>query len=253
MFNRIGLYYHTKREIHRFITVINQTIFPPIISSLLYLAIFHFVMGQSNSINNIDYLEFLIPGLIMMAMINSSFANSSSSVFISRWIRHFEHMLTIPLSYLELALGYVIGSMVRGFLVGLSILLVTIFFIPFSIHSLPILFLYFFIATFTFGSLGVLVALWAEHFEHLGIFNTFILTPLTMLGGVFYSINVLPSFAQDLTLYNPIFYLVDGFRYGVIGIQDGSISTGLLITITIALISFLSVVFLMKNGYKVKQ
>lgn len=238
---------------HRFIKVINQTIFPPVVSSVLYIAIFHFVIGKEASIGGFDYLQFLVPGLIMMAIINSAWANSSSSLFISKWTKHIEAVLTMPLSYTELALGYVLGSMGRGFVTGTCVFIATYFFAPTPIHSPLAMIAFYIIATFMFGSLGILVALWAEHFEHLGIFNTFFLTPLTMLGGVFYSITVLPELFQRLSLFNPIFYIIDGFRFGMLGISDTSVWMSLSISTVFAVSSFILVVFLMRKGWKVKK
>jgi ABC-2 type transport system permease protein len=251
--SRISFYTLTKREIHRFIKVINQTLFPPVISALIYLTVFHFVMGRNTPVEGVSYLQFLVPGLVMMAMINSAFANSSSSLFISKWTKHIEHILTFPLSYLELVSAYVIGSMGRAVITGVSIFIGTLLFVPFSLHNPFMVFIYFIVASFMFGSLGVLIALWSEHFEHIGIFNTFFLTPLTMLGGVFYSIKMLPSIFQTFTLVNPVFYFIDGFRYGILGVHDAPLWLGLTVTTTFSLGSFLLVVYLMKKGWKVKQ
>ena len=247
----IGMYYLAKREIMRFLKIINETIFPSIISSLLFLAIFHFVIGKST--NGSDYLQFLVPGLTIMNMINNSFINSAFSVFISKFTHHFEHILTMPLSYLELTTAYVSGSVARGFLTGISVLIATSFFVSFTIYNIFILVLYGLFATILFGSIGVLVALMAKQFDHLGVFNTFFLTPLTMLGGVFYSIKVLPPLFQKLVLFNPLFYLVDGFRYGLLGISDSSLIQGMIISLILSVGFFSLVVYLMKKGYKVKE
>ena len=245
------MYYLAKREIMRFLKIINETIFPSIISSLLFLAIFHFVVGKST--NGVDYLQFLVPGLVMMNMINNSFINSAFSVFISKFTHHFEHILVMPLSYLELTTAYVSGSVARGFLTGISIFIVTSFFVPFSIHNIFILILYGLFATTLFGSIGILIALMAKQFDHLGVFNTFFLTPLTMLGGVFYSIKILPPLFQKFVLFNPLFYLIDGFRYGLLGISDAPLIQGMIVSAVLSIGFFSFVVYLMKKGYKVKQ
>lgn len=251
--NLVGLYYLTRREIHRFMKVINQSIFPPIVSSLIFIFIFNFVIGESKSIEGIGYLEFIVPGLVMMSIINNVFTNSAFSLFISKFTHHFSHLLTMPLSYFEMTTAYVIGSMVRGFLTSIGIFIAVAFFVKLSLHSLSITLLFFVISSVLFGSLGIIAALWAKQFDHLGIFNTFLLTPLTMLGGVFYSIKTLPPAFQQFTMFNPVFYLVDGFRYGLLGISDSSILFGAIITGTMAIASFMLTVYLMKKGWQVKQ
>jgi ABC-2 type transport system permease protein len=233
--------------------VINQSIFPPIVSSLIYIVIFSFIIGKNTTIQGVNYLEFILPGLVMMAIINNSFGNSAYSVFISKFTKHLEHVLTMPLSYFELSLAYVLGSIARGLLTGIGIIIVLAFFINITIHNIFFVIIYFLMAAILFGSLGILTALWSKTFDHLGVFNTFILTPLTMLGGVFYSIKVLPETFQKLTLFNPIFYLVDGFRYGMLGIHDGSILIGLIVSLILSICSFFLIVYLMKKGWKVKQ
>jgi ABC-2 type transport system permease protein len=159
----------------------------------------------------------------------------------------------MPLSYLELTTAYVSGSVARGFLTGISIFIATSFFVPFSIHNIFILILYGLFATTLFGSIGILIALMAKQFDHLGVFNTFFLTPLTMLGGVFYSIKILPPLFQKFVLFNPLFYLIDGFRYGLLGISDAPLIQGMIISAVLSIGFFSFVVYLMKKGYKVKQ
>ena len=234
----------------RFLATINQSFFPPIISSLLFLAIFHFVLGRSQ---DSSFLEFLVPGLVMMAIINSAFSNTSFSIFLAKWTHYFQMILTTPLSYLELVLAYNIGSIVRGIITAAGIYVAIMIFVPIGIFNLGIMLLYFLLASIIFASLGIFLALWADHFEHLGIFTTFFLTPLTMLGGVFYSIDMLPEKWQFLTLWNPVFYLVDGFRYGTLGIHDAPIGIGLGVSTALAIISFATVTILMKKGWRVKQ
>ncbi|MFH1590333.1 MAG: ABC transporter permease [archaeon] len=249
--NRIGLYWFSRREVHRFLKVINQTVFPPIVSSLLYIAVFHFVLGRSGGTD--DYLAFLVPGLVMMAMVTNAFSNSSSSLFISKWSHHIGHLLTMPLSYLELTLGYIIGAITRGIVSGAGIIIVLAFLVPVGFAHPFIALLYLFIGCFLFGALGILAALWADQFDHLGIFSTFIITPLTMLGGVFYSIQTLPETFRTATLFNPVFYLVDGFRYGMVGVNDAPIWLGILVTGTLSAIVFAVVIALLRAGYKIRS
>lgn len=251
--NWIGLSALVHREVSRILKVINQAIFPPVVSSLLFLAIFHFILGREGAVRGFSYLEFLVPGLIMMSVVNNAYQNSAFSVFIAKYGRHWEHLLTMPLSYFELAVGVIVGSALRSFLTAVCIIIATAFFIPLHFANIFVLILFFSIATVTFGAFGILVALWAEQFDQLGMITTFALTPLTMLGGVFYSIALLPDQYRWLTMLNPIFYLVDGFRYGMLGISDAPIWIGLLVTGTIAIILFALVVGLMSRGWRVKE
>lgn len=251
--NFVGLYYFTRKEIHRVLKVINQSIFPPIVSSLIFIVIFSFILGKDSIVSGFSYLEFLVPGLVMMAVVNNSFMNSSFSLFISKFEHHFEYLLTMPMSYFEITSGYVLGSLARSLLTAIGILVALAFFIKINLHNVFIMLLFIVISSVLFGSLGVLVALWGKQFDHLGMFNTFLLTPLTMLGGVFYSIQTLPETFQVVTKFNPIFYLVDGFRYGMLGINDAPVWLSLIISLALAIGSFTLVVYLMKKGWRVKQ
>lgn len=249
-----GIYSLIKREIRRFTRILNQSIFPPIISSMLFLAIFHFVVGKRGvAVQGISYLEFLVPGLIMMSVVNNAFQNSAFSLFHSKFIGYFEHILSAPLSYLEIAFSYIIGSVSRTFLIMVGTFIVVAFFVKISFFHIGLILIYFLLTAFMFGSFGIIAGLWAEQFDHLGVFNTFLLTPLTMLGGVFYSISNLPQHFQIITKFDPIFYLVDGFRYAMLGIHDFSILYGLLIITLLTLISFSLAIYLLKKGWKVRE
>ncbi|HII17686.1 TPA: ABC transporter permease [Candidatus Woesearchaeota archaeon] len=249
--NWIGLYYLSRREVMRFLTTINQMLLPPIISAGLYLLIFHFVIGE-RMMQGVPYIEFLLPGLIMMTVISAAFSNSSGSLFFSKWLKHFEYYLSLPFSYLELTLAYVIGAIGRGVVTGLGITIVALLFVHTGIHNVFVLLLYFLLSCVVFGSLGIIAALWASDWEGLGIFTTFIISPLTMLGGVFYSIETLPPVFQMVTLFNPIFYFVDGFRYGMLGVHDHSLLFGFGVCFVFALLSFFLAMLLMKKGWKVR-
>ncbi len=247
--NPVGLYYFARREVHRFLKVINEPIFTPIVSSLIFLTIFYFVIGRDSK----EYLAFLVPGLVMMSVVTNAFSNSAFSLFISRWSSHFEHILVMPLSYVEIALGYILGGMARGLVSGVAVLLATSLFVAPSMHR-PLFALGFYAAsTFLFASLGILVGLWAEQFDQIGMFNTFLLTPLTMLGGVFYSIKTLPSAFSSVVMFNPVFYMVDGFRYSMMGTSDISPLISLAVTAGSAALVFLVAVFLLRKGYKFRK
>jgi len=250
--NWIGLWTLVKREQVRTIKVINQVIWPPIISSLLYILIFGFSLGSNFDVGTVSYLAFLVPGLIMMNVIMASYDESASSLFLGKFINYIQELLIAPMSYFELVLGFLFGSVVRSFFIANIILLVFLFFVHITINNI-FLYLYFIImVSLFFASIGLITALWAEKFDNLAIFNTFFITPLLFFGGVFHSIDLLPEFFRKLSLFNPLFYMIDGFRYSILGTSsvDASISAAVVLVLTI--IAFIFSVYLFKKGYKLK-
>lgn len=251
--NRVGFYSLFRHEVHRVFKVINQAIFPPIVSSLLFLAIFTFVLGRDSQVGGYSYLEFLVPGLIMMSTVNSAYQNSAFSLFISKYSGHIRHLLTMPLSYLELASAYVAGATARAAIAAVGIFVATLLFVPANVEVWWALLLFFVLASIIFASVGVIVALWAEQFDQVGLIITFLLMPMSMLGGVFYSIENLPVTFQAMTRFNPIFYLVDGLRYGMLGIADAPIWQGVVISSVLAAGTFLLAVYLVRRGWRIKE
>ena len=194
--NWIGLWTLIKRENVRTIKIINQVIWPPIISSLLYIFIFGYSIGRNLELLEVSYLTFLVPGLIMMNVIMSSFEESSSSLFLGKFINYIQEILVAPMSYIEMVLGFLFGSILRSFVIANLIFLMFVFFVDIGINSI-FLYLYFiFFTSVFFASLGLIVALWAEKFDNLAILNTFFITPLLFFGGVFHSISLLPPIFQ---------------------------------------------------------
>ena len=250
----VGFKSLVEREIIRFTSVFFQTIFPPLVSSFLYIGIFGFTIGQRmESVRGVPYLSFLIPGLIMMYVIESSYANTSSSLFISRWAGHIQEILVSPLSYFEMVLAILIGGLVRSFVIATGVYAVSLFFTITPIHHPFIVFLMALFVSLSFSSVGVIVALFAEEFEHLTICTTFVITPLIFFGGVFHSIDMLPKALQALTIFNPIFYMVSGMRYGILGTSDVPIGRSLTIVFCLFLILFSFTVFLFKTGFKLRK
>jgi ABC-2 type transport system permease protein len=250
--NWIALFTLIKRENLRTIKIINQVIWPPIISSLLYIFIFGFSLGKNFEVGEVSYLAFLVPGLIMMNIIMSSFDESSSSLFLGKFINYIEEMLIAPMSYLELVLGFLFGSILRAFVIANLILLVFVFFIDVGVKHL-FLYVYFtFFVSMFFASIGLIVALWAEKFDHLAVLNTFFITPLLFFGGVFHSIKLLPETFQTLSLFNPLFYMIDGFRFSMLGISDGDVFTSMVIVFVLAFVAFIYTLYLFRSGYKLK-
>lgn len=254
MRNLIGFKSLVEREIIRFTSVFFQTILPPLVSSFLYIAIFGFTIGrQIEQVQQIPYLHFLIPGLIMMYVIESSYANTSSSLFISRWAGHIQEILVSPLSYFEMVLAILIGGLARSFVIGGGVYLVSLFFAFIPIQHPAVVFLMALFVSLSFSSIGVIVALFAEEFEHLTICTTFLITPLIFFGGVFHSIQMLPGTLRTISAFNPIFYMVNGMRYGMLGVSDVPIAQCLVVVSCLFVVLFLFTVFLFKTGFKLRK
>ncbi|HLC63524.1 MAG TPA: ABC transporter permease [Candidatus Nanoarchaeia archaeon] len=252
VFNWIGTWTIIKREQVRTIKIINQVIWPPIISSLLYILIFGYAVGKNLHVGQVSYFAFLVPGLIMMNVIMSAYEETSSSVFHARYLNYIHELLMAPLSYWEMIIGYMVGSIIRSFVIGNLILAVFLLFIPLNMHSL-LLYLFFILAvSVLFASIGLIVALWAERFDNLAVLNTFFITPLLFLGGVFTSLKLLPEIFQKASLFNPLFYMIDGFRYSMIGSSDINPLYSTLIITFLAIVFFIIAAILFKKGYKLK-
>src|SRR3989344_761094 len=248
--NWVGLLTIIKRENLRTIKIINQVIWPPIISSLLYIFIFGFSLGQNFNVGDVSYLVFLVPGLIMMNVIMTSYEESSSSLFLGKFINYIQELLIAPLSYIEIVFGFLFGSILRSAVISSLIFIVFKFFVKISIYSIPMYLFFLFFASMLFASIGLIMALWAERFDNLAVLNTFFITPLLFFGGVFHSINLLPEFFQKLSLLNPLFYMIDGFRFSIIGESDFSVVYSMVVLFVLSIVAFLFSVYLFKKDRK---
>ena len=209
------------RESRRVIRIWKQTLVPPIITTTLYFLIFgKLIGGRIGEMNGVSYMQFIAPGLVMMTAITASYVNTASSFFLSKFTRTYEELLVSPLSSHDIIWGYIIGSMLRGGLAGILVMLVSLCFVSFDIHSWAMILLTLMMTTIAFALGGFINAIYAKTFDDVGIIPTFVLTPLTYLGGVFYSISLLPEFWQTVSKFNPIVYMVNGFRYGFLGVSD---------------------------------
>ena len=253
-FNPVGFQALVKREIMRFCVVWSQTLLPPLISSSLFIFVFGYSIGRNLSIQiqGQSYLHFIVPGLVMMYLIESSFANTSSSLFISRWHNLIQELLLSPLSYFEMVLGLLIGGVVRGLLVGGGVYAVSLLFIRFPFYNYWIVAYFFITVTVIFSCLGLLAGLWAEGFEKLSLWSTFVITPLIYFGGVFHSIQMVPAPLQVFTRFNPIFYLVSGLRYGMVGVSDVDVRVSMALAAVLAVGLFGVVEHLFRIGYKLR-
>jgi ABC-2 type transport system permease protein len=251
----VGFRTLVRREVLRFCVVYTQTLIPPLISSALFIFVFGFSIGRNLSIliEGVPYIQFIVPGLVMMHLIEGAYTNTSSSLFMSRWHNMIQELLLSPLSYFEMVLGLLIGGVARGMLAGAGVYGVTLFFTRFAFHDAFIV-LYFFVSvTVIFSCLGLMVGLWAEGFEKLSFWGTFVLTPLIYFGGVFHSLAMVPEPLQVVTRMNPIFYLVNGLRYGMIGVSDADVRVSMSLAAFLAVGLFVTVERLFRLGYKLRS
>ena len=252
-YNYLCFYTLIKKEVFRFLKVGIQTIIGPAISSLLFLAVFSLALGRSvETINGIDLPYFIAPGLIMMTMLQNSFANSASSIGQSKFQGNIIDILMAPLNNLELALGYIVGSTMRGIVCGIVTTFGVLIFIPLQIYSIFALIFYTLMGCIMMGALGTIVGIWADKWDQQQGITNFVVLPLTFLSGTFYSISRLPDFWQNISLFNPFFYNIDGFRYAFTGISDSSITHGIVFMIIINFILTISCYLMFRNGYKIK-
>ena len=212
-----------KKEILRFWKVSFQTVLAPVVTALLYLMIFSQVLdGKMEPYPGVGYAAFLVPGLVMMSVLQNAFANSSSSLIQSKITGNLVFVLLPPLSHFEFFSAYVLASMARGIAVGLGVLLVTIAFVGLHVHNPLWILVHALVGSALLGTMGVIAGIWAEKFDQLAAFQNFIIMPATFLSGVFYSIHSLPPVWQTVSHFNPFFYLIDGFRHGFFGVSDVS-------------------------------
>jgi ABC-2 type transport system permease protein len=253
MINWIGLQTFIWRDIKRFFRVAIQTLITPWISATLFIFIFGSVIGQRvGNIDGIEYIKFVLPGVLMMNVIMSAFAQSSSSLYMHRFTRSIEEILVAPLAHFEMVVGYLFGAIFRGVLVGIGILIVGLTFGAVSMHHFFLFVAYLIAVSAVFGLLGLLVGLWANSFEQLTILNTFLITPLSFLGGVFNSISMLPPSLQTVARFNPFFYFIDGIRYSMTNFHDANIWIGAIIVTATAIVLFFIVYRLFAVGWRIR-
>lgn len=249
-----GFYTLFKKETLRFWKVGAQTVFAPIITALLYQLIFsHIMQGRTEVLPGVGYSAFLIPGLAMMSMQQNAFANASSSLIQSRITGNLVFILLSPLSVFSFFSAYVCAAILRGLMVGVGVVLATAWFgLPVPAHPLWILF-FAIGATWMMGVLGLLAGIVAEKFDQLAMFQNFLIMPLTFLSGVFYSIHSLPQFWQKISQFNPMFYMIDGFRYGFFGVSDVSVLRSATVVGIFCLLLSATILRLLQTGYKLRQ
>ena len=242
------------KEIKRILRIWVQTLLPSAITMTLYFIIFgQFIGSQVSDINGFSYMEFIIPGIIMMAVITNSFVNVASSFYGIKFMRSIDEILISPTPNWIILTGYAAGGVFRGLLVGIIVLGISLFFTSLAIHNLAIVIAFILLTSIVFSLGGFFNAMIAKKFDQVNIIPTFVLTPLTYLGGVFYSIEVLPEFWQNLSLINPILYMVNGFRYGFLGISDINVWIGFWMLVAFSLVLFYTNLYLIKKGVGLKS
>ncbi|MDO9089713.1 MAG: ABC transporter permease [Burkholderiaceae bacterium] len=242
------------KEVLRFWKVAFQTVAAPVLTAVLYLLIFgHVLEGRVKVYDTVGYTSFLVPGLVMMSVLQNAFANSSSSLIQSKIMGNLVFVLLTPLSHWNWFFAYVGSSVVRGLAVGVGVLVVTLFFVPLSFVAPVWIVVFALLGAGMLGALGLLAGLWCEKFDQMAAFQSFLIMPMTFLSGVFYSIHSLPSFWQTVSHLNPFFYMIDGFRYGFFGVSDVSPWLSLsIVSVALLLVSALGV-NLLRIGYKIRH
>ena len=245
----------TEREVRRYLRIWVQTLVPPAVTMSLYFVIFGSLIGpRIGSMNGFDYIQFMIPGLIMMSVITNSYANVVSSFFGVKFQRSIEELLVSPMPAFIILLGFIIGGVSRGILVGIVVYLVSLFFYPdFTIHNLPLTLAVLVLTAILFSLMGFINAIFADTFDDISVVPTFVLTPLIYLGGVFYSISILPEIWQKISLINPMLYVVNTFREGMLGISDIDVTSALLMQLFFIIILTVSCLYLLKTGKGTRQ
>lgn len=258
LLNWMGLRTLYVKEVRRFMKVAPQTILAPIISNLLFMTVFVLAFAQTRGLGSgtatDNFVVFLAPGLVMLGILNNASANSSSSIMTGKMMGSINDVLMTPLSYIELALGYISGAATRGILVAfVTAVALSIFFTPLVPVKLWAVLYFGVSAAVMLGMIGVLSGIWAEKFDQLAVVNQFIILPLSYLSGTFYKIEILPPLFQTISYANPLFYLIDGFRYGFLGEADGNVMVGVALTAVINLVLFVIVLLVLRSGWRIKS
>ncbi|MEO9654609.1 ABC transporter permease [Marinomonas sp.] len=250
----IAFYTILVREIRRFTRIWPQTLLPPAITMSLYFAIFgNFIGDRIGLMDGFSYMQYIVPGLIMMSVITNSYSNVSSSFFSAKFQHSIQELLVSPTPNWVILMGYVLGGVARGLCVGFIVTLLSLFFTQLSIENLFITVLVIFLTAVMFSLGGFVNGIYAKSFDDVSIVPTFILTPLTYLGGVFYSISLLPDFWQGFSLLNPVLYMVNAFRYGILGVSDINVYWALIMVLVFIVVFFWYGLYLLNRGQGIRS
>ena len=252
--NWVGLWTLITREVGRFFSVYRQTVLPGLISSGLYILVFGFTLERRIAeINGVPYTLFILPGLLMMNTLMNATSNTSSSMLQMKLLQQLPDILTAPLSAMEISLAYIIGGTVRGTVNGILVMLLGVVLIDMPVHH-PLATIGFIVmVSWAFASMGLVLGQLSDSWDQLAMMQNFFLTPLSFLGGVFYSVNMLPDWAQTLSFFNPIYYMINGIRFTILGIADSPPMTSFTMALIMTIFFTLSAIILMHSGRKIKQ
>ena len=252
--NWIGAWTLYKKEVLRFLNVWVQTLFSPLISSLLFLLVLSLAIGsERGDVLGVSFITFLAPGLIAMQVIQQSFSHSSSSFMIGKIQGNIVDILYAPLSASEVTIAITLAAVTRSFMIAIISIIIFNLILDIQIKHYFTLFIFTFLSSFILGNVGIIAGLWAEKFDHMASVTNFVIIPLSFLSGTFYTIDKLPIFLQNISKVNPFFYMIDGFRYSFIGNSDSSILIGIIYLSILSFLSWLTAYLLFKRGYKIKS
>jgi ABC-2 type transport system permease protein len=252
--NVLGLLTLTRKETERFVIVAAQTIVAPVLTTLLYYIVFNLAFGGGHrQIEGVNFMAFLVPGLIMMSIAQSAFANTSSSIVISKVQGNIVDVLMAPLSSIELMAGYTLGGIARGLAVGAASIAALALIAPIPLHNVGFIILHAILGSSMMALMGIIGGIWSVKFDHLAAVTNFVVMPATFLSGTFYTTNQLPPFWAFVCHLNPFFYMIDGFRYGFIGIADSPLALGVAVMAGINLALAALCLFMLHSGYRLKS
>lgn len=252
--NGLGTWTLYKRETWRFLKVWNQTIIAPIVTTLLFLAVLLLALGgHARLVGGITYEQFIAPGLITMAVVQNAFANTSSSLMLSKIQGVIVDLLMPPLSPGEITFSLLMGGITRGVLVGIAVGAAVYLFVPATLHSFWLLLYYVFAASMMLSLLGIFTGVWSQSFDQVAAITNYIITPMAFLSGTFYSVHDLPEFWRNLCHWNPFFYMIDGMRYAITGHADGNVSVGVAVLLAVNALLWCGCLWIIRTGYRLKS
>ena len=252
--NWIGFFTLYKKEVYRFLKVLIQTVISPLVTSLLFLMVLSLAIGNDRGeVLGFPFITFLAPGLIAMQVIQQAFAHSSSSIMISKIQGNIVDILYAPLTAGEITLAINLAACTRSLMIAVTCIIVFNFIVDLEYYNFLYIFFFTFFGAFIMSSIGIIVGLYSEKFDQMAGITNFIIVPLSFLSGTFYSIDRLPDVLKNISEINPFFYIIDGFRYGFLGVADGAVHFGLLYTILLSFITWLAAYILFRKGYKIKS
>jgi ABC-2 type transport system permease protein len=250
--NWLGLWTLYKKEVMRFVRVGPQTLLAPVVSNILYMTVFVLAFAENRGDGSDEFIRFLAPGLVMLGILNNAAANASSSIMTGKMMGSIIDVLMPPLSHAELAIGYIGGAISRGVVVAVATGIALSFFSPLVPTQIWAVLYFGLSAAAAMGMIGVLSGIWAEKFDQLAVVNQFIILPMSFLSGTFYHIDILPDILQKFSYANPLFYFIDGFRYGFLGTADSNILVGVIFTGVLNIILFITCLKVLKSGWRLK-